>query len=333
MREGAHTRVDPRIPYCVRSHLEALLFLQAMRVCRLEGRDEMALGHEGRPNGAYGGEADGISARDDTIEWARAIERQLLRDRLRATIVPGLEQLVDPAADPAELIALADVQARRLRAELENQAHRDSRDLIGVHLDVPVLRAREAEREWVRGHLHDTALQILEFIAGDGFGTGLTAAHIARLAGGAARDLHRFIDRADEVAATQLLPELELITAEAGRLDSRVELIVQGVDSPPTGEHASALAGAVREAITNARKHANASHVVVRVEQAEDGSTAVTVTDDGVGIDPDSAVDGDGLGVQGSILGRMSRVGGQASLQRPPGGGTRVVLVTSTQET
>ncbi|MGH2920244.1 MAG: sensor histidine kinase [Solirubrobacteraceae bacterium] len=276
-------------------------------------------------------DASGISAREGTVEWARAIERQLLRDRLRGTIVPGLEELVDPAADPADLIALADVQARRLRAELESQAHRDSHELLGVHTNAPVLRAREAEREWVRGHLHDTALQILEFIAGDGFGTGLTAAHIAQLAGGAARDLHRFIDRADEVAATQLLPELERITAEARWFDSRVELIVHDVGAP-TGEQASALAGAVREAVTNARKHANASHVVVRVELTADGSTAVTVTDDGVGIDPDRAVDGDGLGVQGSIVGRMRRVGGQASLQCEPGGGTRVTLVTTTQE-
>ncbi len=293
----------------------------------------MALGHEGSPVGVNGADANGISARQDMVAWARAIERQLLRDRLRATIVPGLEELVDPAATPAELIALADVQARHLRAELEHQAHRDSHDQLDLHLlDAPVMRAREAEREWVRGHLHDTALQILEFIAGDGFGTGLTSAHIARLAGGAARDLHRFIDRTDEVGSTQLLPELERITAEARGFDSRVELIVNGIDAAPTGEQASALAGAVREAVTNARKHANASHVVVRVEQTADGSTAVTVTDDGVGIDPDQAENGHGLGVQGSIVGRMQRVGGQASLQCPPGGGTRVTLVTTTQE-
>jgi len=291
----------------------------------------MALAHEGWPAGSAGVDS-GICARDDTIRWARAIERQLLRDRLRATIVPGLEQLDDPAADPADLIALADVQSRRLRAELESQAHRDSQELLEGDLDAPLLRAREAEREWVRGHLHDTALQILEFIAGDGFGTGLAAAKIARLAGGAARDLRRFVQRADEVAATQLLPELERITAEARWLNSRVELIVQGIESPPTGEQASALAGAVREAVTNARKHASASHVVVRVEQTADGSTAVTVTDDGVGIDPQRAVDGAGLGVSGSIVGRMHRIGGRASLHSAPGGGTRVTLVTSTQE-
>jgi len=293
----------------------------------------MSLEQGGRPSGGSGAETTAVSTPHDTIEWAREIERQLLRDRLRATIVPGLEELVDPAASPSDLIALADVQARHLRSELESQAHRDSHDLLGAEFDAPVLRAREAEREWVRGHLHDTALQILEFIAGDGFGTGLSSGKIARLAGGAARDLHRFIDRADEVASTQLLPELERITAEARLLQPRVELVVAGVSSPPTGEQASALAGAVLEAVTNARKHAHASHVVVRVQTTGDGTTAVTVTDDGVGIDPDRALESKGLGVQGSIVGRMQRVGGQASLECEPGGGTRVTLVTSTQET
>src|SRR5206468_12363663 len=100
-------------------------------------------------------------------------------------------------------------------------------------------------REWVRGHLHDTALQILEFIAGDGFGTGLSSSKIARLAGGAARDLHRWIDdtEADAEAGAQLLPQLEQVTAEARSLDSRVELVVGHIGTPPTSEQVAALAG------------------------------------------------------------------------------------------
>ena len=46
-------------------------------------------------------------------------------------IVPGLEQLVDPSADPADLIALADVQARRLRAELESPDRPDAARVCG----------------------------------------------------------------------------------------------------------------------------------------------------------------------------------------------------------
>jgi hypothetical protein len=121
-------------------------------------------------------------ARERTIELWRASERARTRARLRVVIVPGLEELVDPAADPADLIVLADVQARRLRSELESLG--DSDDVIS--LDPLAALAREDERDWVRGHLHDTALQILEFIAGDGFGTGLSAPRTTCAAGSTA---------------------------------------------------------------------------------------------------------------------------------------------------
>jgi len=266
--------------------------------------------------------------RERTIELWRANERSRTRARLQEVIVPGLEQLVDPDADPADLIVLADVQAHCLRTELEGLSDPDE----VVSLDPAVEAAREDEREWVRGHLHDTALQILEFIAGDGFGTGLTAAKISSLAGGAARDLRRWLDSAREADADcQLLPQLELVTAEARTLDSRVELVVGHIGTPPTSEQVTALAGAVREAVTNARKHARASSVVVRVETGLDGHTAVTVTDDGVGFDPELMANATGLGVKGSIVGRMKRVGGHASLEDAPGGGTLVTLITQRQ--
>jgi anti-sigma regulatory factor (Ser/Thr protein kinase) len=271
--------------------------------------------------------ADHVLGRHDAVRDARLSERNALRARMRAVIVPGLERLADASAHPADLIALADVQARRLRAELESPDPRDERACTDAAEEL----AREDEREWVRGHLHDTALQILEFIAGDGFGTGLTAKQIARLAGGAARDLRRWIDAEVEPPRTQLVAELESVAGEARALSSNVELEVVCADNAPTGERATALAGAVREALTNARKHANASRIVVRVD-SEDGRTAVTVTDDGVGFDPDRVRHSRGLGVRGSIVGRMQRVGGHASLQQAPGGGTRVTLVTPTED-
>jgi signal transduction histidine kinase len=63
------------------------------------------------------------------------------------------------------------------------------------------------------------------------------------------------------------------------------------------------------------------------VETGADGRTAVTVTDDGVGIDPELVANATGLGEKGSIVGRMKRVGGHASLQDAPGGGNVVQLV------
>ncbi len=254
----------------------------------------------------------------------RADERRRLRAQVREEIVPGLEQLDDPAADAAQLISRADVQARALRAALEQ----DDPGADVWSSEAAARRAREDEREWVRGHLHDTALQILEFIAGDGFGTGLSARKISHLAGGAARDLRSWLDSIEQPAATELLPQLELVAAQADSQQPPVRLVVGRLGAPPTDEQASALVAAAREAVTNARKHARASQVIVRVETGDDGCTAVTVTDDGIGLDPEHLAQADGLGVRRSIVGRMHRVGGHASLDRAPGGGTRVTLTT-----
>jgi len=271
-------------------------------------------------------ERDEATRMNESYDAARAAERHRLQVRMR-TVVSGLETLANPAVKPRDLIALADVQARRLRDTLERP------DAFGdlVSLDPVARGACEDEREWVRGHLHDTALQILEFIAGDGFGTGLSAQKIANLAGGAARDLRRWTDGAED-PAPELVPALEHVTEQARKLDPRVRLVIGKISDPPSGEQASAIAGAVREAVTNARKHAKASQVVVRVEVDDDGSTTVTVTDDGIGIDPEQAANGRGLGVSGSIVGRMRRAGGDASLEHAPGGGTRVTLLAKQDE-
>lgn len=263
------------------------------------------------------GRAAGAGADDRSTRSARSSECARVFARLREEIIPGLERLADPTAAPADLIALADRQSRSLRAELERP---QLEDLFGIDGD-------DAEqREWVRGHLHDTALQILEFIAGDGFGTGLTTSKIAGLAGGAAHDLLRWIESVDGDRGTQLVPELELVTAQARTLQSPVELVVGACDGPLTSGQVEAIAGAVREAVTNARKHAHATQVVVRVQSDADGRTAVTVTDDGIGIDLELAENSTGLGVKGSIVERMRRVGGEASLEGAPGGGTLVTL-------
>ena len=267
--------------------------------------------------------AEDVPARSN----GRLDERDALRARMRAVIVPGLERLADPSADPADLIVLADVQARRLRAELESP----ERPQGPACMDADEWQAREEEREWVRGHLHDTALQILEFIAGGGFGTGLCAEQIANLAGGAARDLRHWTD-VDERAGAKLVPALEEVTSQAMRpLDPPARLVVGAIGAQPSGEHVAALTGAVREAVTNARKHARASQVVVYVECDEE-RTAVTVIDDGVGIDPRRAAQSDGLGVSRSIVGRMRRIGGQASFEDAPGGGTLVRLLAPRTE-
>jgi signal transduction histidine kinase len=88
-------------------------------------------------------------------------------------------------------------------------------------------------------------------------------------------------------------------------------------------ERVDSLVAAAREAVVNAAKHAGGA-ISVYVECDESGAQ-VFVRDRGPGFDPD-AVPADRLGVRESILGRMARVGGSASVRSTPGEGADVVL-------
>ncbi|MEU5694407.1 ATP-binding protein [Actinosynnema sp. NPDC020468] len=87
---------------------------------------------------------------------------------------------------------------------------------------------------------------------------------------------------------------------------------------------ALALVRAVREALRNVRRHAGVS--TARVEVAAGDGVVVTVSDTGVGFDPDAVPD-HRRGVRGSIVERMAAVGGHAEVTSRPGGGTTVRLV------
>ncbi|GAB3191216.1 sensor histidine kinase [Geodermatophilus arenarius] len=87
-----------------------------------------------------------------------------------------------------------------------------------------------------------------------------------------------------------------------------------------TDEEVVLLRGA-QEALTNVRRHADATAVVLRLARVG-GQVSVNVEDDGVGFDPSSvAVSGlDGL------RGRVAQVGGEVDVASVPGAGTRVTV-------
>lgn len=88
---------------------------------------------------------------------------------------------------------------------------------------------------------------------------------------------------------------------------------------PSTEEH---LIAAMREALANAAKHAQASHVDV-VLSLESGDVVLTVTDDGVGFDEDAANRNSGLA---NLSARAHDLGGVSHLTRvSAAGGSRLV--------
>ena len=97
-------------------------------------------------------------------------------------------------------------------------------------------------------------------------------------------------------------------------------------------EVASALAGAVGEALTNAGKHGRADRVTVYVEPDQSpppGGSRPTllfcsVKDDGAGFDPGAVAEG--IGLSRSVRGRIAEVGGRVELVARPGAGAEVRL-------
>jgi signal transduction histidine kinase len=180
-------------------------------------------------------------------------------------------------------------------------------------------RIRSQERAELAAHVHDSVLHTLTLIqrnAGD-------SREVQRLARSQERELRSWLyaPRADPdqtlAAAVQKL---------AGEVedDHGVPIEVVCVGDCPLDARLASLLQAVREAMVNAAKYAEAPSVSVFAE-VEGQQVAVFVRDRGKGFDMD-AIPPDRMGVRGSIIGRMERNGGKATVRTAPGEGTEVRL-------
>jgi signal transduction histidine kinase len=120
------------------------------------------------------------------------------------------------------------------------------------------------------------------------------------------------------------------LRADCRAFEERTGIPVRFVvlDDPPPlhASRAAALAAAVREALLNVEKHAEAESVLVSVFRSTSGGVTVTVYDDGIGPDAPSKApskEGTGLGIAGATD-RLGRVGGRLVIGRNDDGGTTV---------
>jgi signal transduction histidine kinase len=185
-------------------------------------------------------------------------------------------------------------------------------------------RIRSQERAEVAAHLHDSVLQTLALVqkrADD-------PKTVATLARRQERELRAWLNRThpprDAADTTDLVPALEAAAADVEEAHG-VTVEVVAVGDRPLDEHGEALVAAAREAMVNAAKHGGGGPVSVYAE-ARTGATQVFVRDRGAGFDP-AAVDGDRRGISDSIVGRMRRHGGTATVHTAPGEGTEVELI------
>src|SRR6476661_4137478 len=233
-----------------------------------------------------------LRARTLGHESAREHERKRLRRHLRVTALHTLESITGstPETDPVELIAVAGDLATDLRTFTAELA--DAKGGTAV---------AELQRQ-VGATLHDTTLQCVEYLACDGYGAELDTATIRKVAGDAAVELRGTLLR---------LGAPEPVVSAAQRRGTVEVRLVTDLNGSVYGAEAAALVGAVREALNNVHKHANATCVVVRCETSETGARIV-VSDDGVGVDLAHAVAG--LGLRHSIIERMASTGGNATV-------------------
>lgn len=200
------------------------------------------------------------------------------------------------------------------------------------------IASSERERQrWAR-ELHDETLQELSALSvmqegaiqlddPDKVRALLTQAneHVGRIISG----LHGLITELRPASLDQLGigPAIEALVNRVGtRSGLAIELDVDLAfesgreSSRHTRELEATIYRITQEALTNVVKHADASTARVLIEE-RDGVVAITVEDDGKGIDADSSHDGFGmLGMQE----RVALAGGELAVSASPDGGTRV---------
>jgi GAF domain-containing protein/ligand-binding sensor domain-containing protein len=192
------------------------------------------------------------------------------------------------------------------------------------------------ERQRLARELHDSVTQAL-------YGATLYAEAAARqLATGqvelASEHLHELRDTAQEALREMRLLIFELrpsileseglVNALRARLEAveeraglKVEFHVEGEPILPTPIE-EGLYRIAQEALNNALKHACARSVSVSLEQKEE-MVVLEIVDDGCGFDPEAAIPGGGLGLDGMIE-RAAKMGGELVLESTVGAGTRV---------
>jgi signal transduction histidine kinase len=192
---------------------------------------------------------------------------------------------------------------------------------------VRILEAGDAERERLERDLHDGAQQRLTALAvrldSDAYAARADPGRGAALFEEARTELELAIDELRQLAHglhPAVLTQLGLasavrnVAARAGVPITLTELPSRRV--PATAEATAYYVFA--EALTNARKHARAEGIVVRIAIVGD-ALEVEVVDDGIG----GASEAAGSGLQG-LHDRVEAVGGAFAVYSPAGRGTRV---------
>jgi two-component system nitrate/nitrite sensor histidine kinase NarX len=239
---------------------------------------------------------------------------------------------------------------------------RSEKDLLGALADMAAIAVRtarlhEAEEQWtihaerdrIARELHDSLAQVLGVIHLQLRSLEARAKDEASL--GIADELSALAETADEAYSDvreAILGLRETVREDDGLEGSLREYLRKysrqtGISATLTceGDTRRALSPrsevqllrVVQEALTNARKHADATRIAVRID-CLDGGTTLTIEDDGVGFDLTTVVSSmeGGFGLA-SMRERVEQVGGRLDVHTAPNEGTRIVVRLDPEDT
>lgn len=177
------------------------------------------------------------------------------------------------------------------------------------------LAARSAARAEVAAELHDGVLQTLAVVQ-----RRSDDPELVRLARSQEAELRRYLAGPAETSTGAVPVEAMLRAAAADATASSTRRPNRAVVPPLPDlrpDRAGAVRGCVAEALANVAKHAGTDRAVVFAE-ADAGRLVVSVSDEGVGFDPEHVTE---RGIAGSIRRRVDELGGSTSITARPGTG------------
>jgi signal transduction histidine kinase/phage shock protein PspC (stress-responsive transcriptional regulator) len=190
-------------------------------------------------------------------------------------------------------------------------------------------RIRSQERAEVAAMMHDSVLHTLALIQRK----SADPAEVVRLARAQERDLRTWLygDQPGRGEPGREPSFAQAVKAAAADVEDRHGAVIDvvTVGDTPLDDALRACVAAAREAAVNAAKYAGGAPISVYAEVESDGGRVrgveVFVRDRGPGFDLEG-VGEDRMGIRESIVGRMKRHGGRATIKTAPGDGTEVRL-------
>jgi signal transduction histidine kinase/phage shock protein PspC (stress-responsive transcriptional regulator) len=180
-------------------------------------------------------------------------------------------------------------------------------------------RVRSQERAELAAHLHDSVLHTLALVRR----SADDPRRVVSLASRQERELRSWLSGRPSQPTSSVGAALDALVGQV-ETDHGVPIEIVKVGDCPLDAPLEAMLAAAREAMVNAAQHSGARSIDVYAE-IDERRALVFVRDRGVGFDPER-MSPDRHGVRDSIVGRMCRHGGEATIRSSTGAGTEVRL-------